>query len=385
MSANKEKFFDSKEKDYAGKIALTTAIPGGGFIGMGINAKNAKKGRKAAVAGRNYGRATAEGLGGAAGGAALGAGIGALTRRPGAALTGASVGSKVGGFGGVTHGLYRSTQNAQKRGDFSKSAFFVEDEMDISKSDSYGLRDYNRNRKDSIKAYKSDVRSARRSARKEIRAADNNAAKKRRMSLNENDRRFHSQKGSTLKYAGYGAAEGALIGGLLSSGSPKRRLATAAATGVALGGINAAESALIGRSARKHYAKNDVSKSAFFVEDVDKAFNPMGAVNALKGAAKGVANTFKSSGFKSGMGQMRAKLGQSGANMVGRSNSAFASTTKAGKLQSVGRNLTGRGMQFTAKNPLKAGAIGAGAGVGAIGTGMAIKKSHEVSAFGVEH
>lgn len=137
--ADKPGALNPKNEKYARNVVLAdmagNTLGGSGLVGPGINAYNAKKGRKAAVFGRTYGRNTAEGLGGLAGGSAAGAGIGAgagalIGRRMGfGAKQGAKIGGAVGGYGGavggalagMAHGTHAATKNAIKRGDIKKS------------------------------------------------------------------------------------------------------------------------------------------------------------------------------------------------------------------------------------------------------------------------
>lgn len=94
-------------KNYArnqGIIGATLGAPGTSVYG----AVKAKKGRKAAVAGRTAGRGMLESAGGGLAAAALTRGNMGATR--------------LGAIGGGAHGSYAAGLNAKKRGDIKKNA-----------------------------------------------------------------------------------------------------------------------------------------------------------------------------------------------------------------------------------------------------------------------
>lgn len=95
--------------------ALWGAVPGFGVAGTIHNATQAKSGRKAAVAGRTYGRQLGESVLGVAPGAALMIG-GMKAGKMGLARAGRT-GAMVGGLAGSSHASYAAMRNAQRRGD----------------------------------------------------------------------------------------------------------------------------------------------------------------------------------------------------------------------------------------------------------------------------
>lgn len=105
----------------AGTIA---AIPYGSIVAPFYSASQAKKGRKAAVGGRTYGRTALEGTAGALPGAAL---TMALSRGGGGGgrLAAARLLTLGGTSAGAAHGASRAMRNAQKRGDVGKSLLEV--------------------------------------------------------------------------------------------------------------------------------------------------------------------------------------------------------------------------------------------------------------------
>lgn len=121
---SKSDFPSSKRERTQRKVAGTLgALPVASGVATGVySATQAKKGRKAAVAGRTVGRAAISGATGASLGGLAGL---ALTR----SSAGYRVGGALGGLAGFSHGARHAMGNAQRRGDIYKSAFGVEHEV----------------------------------------------------------------------------------------------------------------------------------------------------------------------------------------------------------------------------------------------------------------
>jgi len=106
----------SQRRIAAGIGAGSAALGLGAAVPAGIyGATQARKGRKAAVGGRTFGRTTAEGAAGALPGAALIAhGMHANNK---ATFIGGQLVALGGGIAGAGHGAHRAMRNAQNRGD----------------------------------------------------------------------------------------------------------------------------------------------------------------------------------------------------------------------------------------------------------------------------
>jgi len=158
------------------------------------------------------------------------------------------------------------------------------------------------------------------------------------------------------------------------------------ATGLGLGGaaIVAGGLAQAGKSQIRLSHRNrkmDVTKAAFFAEDVEKGMPNIaamgGQLKALGGALKTGAKAFVS-GAKTG-----EKFGSAG---VKNAVSPYGVANAAQKVKTAGfktGNAYGAGKKYAMANPGKTAAMGAGAGV--VGYGATKINKSAVSAFGVEH
>lgn len=108
ISKERKPKLDTKTKLRAGEYG------GAGGLGLYYGATRAKKGRKAAVGARMYGRGALEG----AGGASVGAGLGYAASRGNPTATAA--GYYAGALTGTTHGNIAAFRNAKRRGDIKK-------------------------------------------------------------------------------------------------------------------------------------------------------------------------------------------------------------------------------------------------------------------------
>jgi hypothetical protein len=190
------------------------------------------------------------------------------------------------------------------------------------------------------------------------RASDNKFSVHRKIALNTvSSKQLEHHAGKAMKYA------------KISGGAKKMAVG---ASIIGIGGLAQAGKAQVRLSHRK--SKMDVSKSAFFAEDVEKAFNPGAIMGQLKSAGSALKTGFKSGKMFGGAGVKNAV-------------SPFGAANATQKVKTAGfkaGNAFGAGKKYAMANPGKTAAMGAGAGAAGYGA-TKIKKSDNVSAFGVEH
>jgi hypothetical protein len=105
---------EAPRNNKSGPIKVTGGEAAGAYLGNGLyGAYKARKGRKAAVAGRMLGRSLAEANAGSFAGGTLGVIASRGRNVSGAANAGSSLGAAAGGI----HGSLRSYSNAKRRGD----------------------------------------------------------------------------------------------------------------------------------------------------------------------------------------------------------------------------------------------------------------------------
>jgi hypothetical protein len=127
--------------------------------------------------------------------------------------------------------------------------------------------------------------------------------------------------------------------------------------------------------------------SAFGIDhgyEVEKAFNPMAALKAVKGASGGAHRAAGLASVPKPVGALRTFTGGAGANISGGLKRAGAAVSgqqgkrSAGGMRAkIGGGLTGLGQKSFA-NPVRTGAIGLGAGAAGVGGAGALG----ASAFG---